>query len=193
MERINNYRSAIILGVVSLFLLLFAFYMMGLQPSNTKVKEQEAEISRINGFNQRIQGKVDEIKSTEDNNEDLQEATLASLPEGDHTDELVLDLKSIGESSYAQLRDIDFTLSEVIESDRSSGNQKVIFSNIKEVKMSAKLEGGYTEIRQWMKKLQELPRFISIDSFSFSQPYEKRDPGSILMATVSFTAYYYVE
>jgi type IV pilus assembly protein PilO len=167
--------------------------MMGLQPSSEKVKDQEAEITRITRLNELIQGKVDKIKSDEDSDEALQEAVSDSLPEGDHTDQLVLDLKSIGESSYAHLRDVGFTLSEMNENDRSSGRGEAIFSNIKEVKMSAKLEGGYTEIRQWMKQLQQLPRLVSIDSFSFSQPYEQRDPGSIFMANVSFTAYYYLE
>jgi type IV pilus assembly protein PilO len=193
MEQLNKYRSAIILGTVVLFLLLFAWYILGLQPSNEKVKDQETEMARITGMNNLIQGKIDELKEAEDSNKYLQEDAADSLPEGDHTDQLILDLKSIEESSYAQLRDIQFTLSEMTETDMPSGAQGAVFSNIKKVQMSAKLEGGYTEIRQWMKQLQQLPRMVSIDSFSFSQPYEQRNPGSILQANVAFTAYYYLQ
>lgn len=193
MELINKYRSEIIMGAVVLFLLLFAFYLLGLQPTITKIKDQEAEMTRISGLNTLIQGKVNDIKVPEGNNEEDQGLAAISLPEGDNTNQLILDLISIEESSYAQLSDIEFTLSEVDQSSPSSSVQGTVFSNVKEVQMSARLEGGYTEIRQWMKQLQQLPRLVTINSFSFSQPYEQRDPGSILMANVSFTAYYYTK
>jgi type IV pilus assembly protein PilO len=193
MELINKYRSAIMLGMVVLFLLLFAFYILGLQPTNAEIKDQEAEITRIDGLNTLIQGKVDEIKDAKDNNEALQEEVAQSLPAGDYTNQLILDLKGIGESTYAQVRDVEFTLSEGDQAGQSSGGLGAGFENVKEVKMSARVEGGYTEIRQWMKQLQQLPRLVSIDSFSFSQPYEQRNPGSILQANVAFTAYYYLQ
>src|SRR4051794_5376552 len=112
MELINKYRSAIILGAVVLFLLLFAFYLLGLQPTTSTIKDQEAEINRISGMNTLIQGKMDEIKVAEGNNEEAQGAAI-SLPEGDNTNQLILDLIGIEKSSYTQLSDIEFTLSEV--------------------------------------------------------------------------------
>lgn len=193
MEQLSKYRSEITLGMVVLFLLLFAWYILAVQPSNEKVNVQETEMARITGMNNLIQEKVDELKEAEEGNNALQEDTADSLPEEDRTDQLILDLKSIAGSSYAQLHDVQFTLSEMIESDQPSGSKTAMLSNIKEVKMSAKLMGGYMEIRQWMKQLQQLPRLITIDSFSFSQPYEQLDPGSILTANVSFTAYYYID
>ncbi|WP_136607110.1 type 4a pilus biogenesis protein PilO [Paenibacillus dokdonensis] len=106
--------------------------------------------------------------------------------------QLVLQLKKIQDKSFAKLTDIEFQLQESNQIALMTGKKPEDYSSVKEVKMKAVVEGGYNEIHAWMNQLQAAPRLVTIDSFSFQQPYEQRNPGSILTANISFTAYYTV-
>lgn len=79
MEQINKYRSPIVLGVLVLFLLLFAFFLLGFQPTTSKITEQESEMSQLEQQNRLIENKIQEFNtSTADNG--AQDELLAKLP-----------------------------------------------------------------------------------------------------------------
>lgn len=74
-----------------------------------------------------------------------------------------------------------------------TGSAEVSFPTVKQIKMTAVVEGTYSGIRQWMDELQALPRIVNVDSFNFQQSYEdrtKNNTESILTANVAFTAYF---
>lgn len=63
MEQINKYRSPIVLGVLILFLILFAFYMLGVQPLR-KISAQSSEISQLEKEAEVLQNKIYELKGS---------------------------------------------------------------------------------------------------------------------------------
>lgn len=193
MEQINKYRSAIVLGVLVLFLTLFAFFMLGVQPTNNKIELQNAEITQLEQQNGLIQNKINELKANGDTVNSEQAAALAALPNGDSSEQLIRDLQTIGINAQAELKDIGFTLSDVNEIGALVGEGELKYPAVKEIKMTGVVEGNYQQIHDWLKELNALPRLIKVDSFSLQLPYEQRSagsPGSDLTANVAFTAYY---
>lgn len=67
MEQINKYRSPIVLGVLVLFLLLFAFFLLGFQPTNSKIAEQESEMSQLEQQNSLMENKIEELNRSAEN------------------------------------------------------------------------------------------------------------------------------
>ncbi|AIQ26340.1 type 4a pilus biogenesis protein PilO [Paenibacillus sp. FSL H7-0737] len=195
MEQFNKYRSPIVLGVLILFLMLFAFYMLGVQPTNKEISAQNAEISQLQKEAEILQTKINELKSSATSLDSEQQELLAALPKGDDSEGLIDDLRAVGMSSQARLKDVSFILDEANSIQQMTGSAEVLFPTVKQIKMTAVIEGTYTGIRQWMEELQKLPRIVNIDSFNFQQSYEERSantPESILTANVAFTAYYEV-
>ncbi|MEK5435061.1 MULTISPECIES: type 4a pilus biogenesis protein PilO [Paenibacillus] len=195
MEQFNKYRSPIVLGVLILFLMLFAFYMLGVQPTNKEISAQNAEISQLEKEADILQTKINELKSSATSLDSEQQELLAALPKGDDSEGLIDDLREVGMSSQARLKDVSFILDEANPIQQMTGSAEVLFPTVKQVKMTAVVEGTYTSIRQWMDELQALARIVNVDSFNFQQSYEKRSkdsPESILTANVAFTAYYEV-
>ncbi|MGF7049499.1 type IV pilus assembly protein PilO [Paenibacillus sp. DS2015] len=191
METLNKHRNLIVMGTVILFLLLFAFYMLSLRPLTLQIEEQSMEMKQLGDQNQMIKAKVDELKAEDAAKDAMDSSKLHELlPDMDNSEQLLLDLSYIGNETYVELTDASFTLSDSNRVHLMSGSINPIFPDVKEVTIAAVLKGTYDEIRQWMTELQNLPRLVSVDSFSFQQPYEERDPGSILTANVSYTAYY---
>ncbi|NGM82341.1 type 4a pilus biogenesis protein PilO [Paenibacillus sp. 7124] len=194
MEQINKYRSPIVLGVLILFLMLLAFYLLGLQPASRKISEQEAQLAQLNEQNQLLQSQIDKLQSSSPGAEE-KESLLAQLPRGDNSEQLILDLRAIGTMTSARLKDISFTAGNTNPIQEMTGASTAAYPTVKALKMTAIVEGDYTSIRNWMKALQMLPRIINVDSFVFQRSSAK-NPGaaqsmnSILTATVSFTAYY---
>ncbi|MEK4292844.1 type 4a pilus biogenesis protein PilO [Paenibacillus sp. FSL R5-0914] len=195
MEQFNKYRSPIVLGVLILFLMLFAFYMLGVQPTNKEISAQNAEISQLEKEAEILQTKINELKSSATSLDSEQQELLAALPKGDDSEGLIDDLRAVGMSSQARLKDVSFILDEANPIQQMTGSAEVLFPTIKQIKMTAVVEGTYTSIRQWMEELQTLARIVNVDSFNFQQSYEERSkdsPESILTANVAFTAYYEV-
>ena len=195
MEQFNKYRSPIVLGVLILFLMLFAFYMLGVQPTNKEISAQNAEISQLGKEAEILQTKINELKSSATSLDSEQQELLAALPKGDDSEGLIDDLRAVGMSSQARLKDVSFILDEANPIQQMTGSAEVLFPTIKQIKMTAVVEGTYTSIRQWMEELQTLARIVNVDSFNFQQSYEERSkdsPESILTANVAFTAYYEV-
>lgn len=193
MEQFNKYRSPIVLGVLILFLMLFAFYMLGVQPTNKEISAQNAEISQLEKEAEILQTKINELKSSAASLDSEQQELLAALPKGDDSEGLIDDLREVGMSSQARLKDVSFILDEANPIQQMTGSAEVLFSTVKQIKMTAVVEGTYTSIRQWMDELQMLARIVNVDSFNFQQSYEERSansPESILTANVAFTAYY---
>lgn len=184
------------MGLLILFLLLFGFYMLGIRPVSSDITGQKAEISLLDQEQVLLQNKINELKSAEDATASGEEPALTAIPLGDSSEALILDLKSIGDNSHARLKDIGFSLSESSTVSAWTGIEANSAAGLNEIKMTAIVEGGYAEIHEWLKQLNDLPRVIAVDSFAFKQPYEfpaPLKPGSILTATVSFTAYYEAE
>jgi type IV pilus assembly protein PilO len=195
-EQINKYRSSIVLGLLVLFLILFAFYMFAIRPVNNDIALQNNEFSMLQQEKEILANKINELKSAEAGPDSSEDTALAAIPQGDDSEGLILDLKSIGNSSHARLKDIGFSLTETNGISAWTGIPSEATGSLKEIKMAAIVEGGYAEIHEWLKQLHDLPRIITVDSFSFQQPYEfptLTKPGSILTANVSFTAYYEAE
>ncbi|WP_339318607.1 type 4a pilus biogenesis protein PilO [Paenibacillus sp. FSL R10-2734] len=193
MEQFNKYRSPIVLGVLILFLMLFAFYMLGVQPTNKEISAQNAEISQLEKEAEILQTKINELKSDATSVDSEQQELLAALPKGDDSEGLIVDLWGVSTSSEARLKDVSFILDEANPIQQMTGSAEVLFPTVKQIKMTAVIEGTYTGIRQWMEDLQKLPRIVNVDSFNFQQSYEERSndsPESILTANVAFTAYF---
>ena len=193
MEQINKYRSGIVLGVLVLFLILFAFFMLGVEPSNHKIMLQQNEISQLEQQNALIQNKINELKANSGTMDSEQAAALAALPSGDSSEQIIRDLQAISTSAKAKLKDIGFTLSDTNQIGSMLGEPGPEYPTIKEIQMTGVVQGNYQQIHDWLSQLNSLPRLIKVDSFSFQLPYEQRsagNPGSILTANVAFTAYY---
>ncbi|WP_440960920.1 type 4a pilus biogenesis protein PilO [Paenibacillus nitricinens] len=193
MEQINKYRSPIVIGVLILFLMLFAFYMLGVQPTNKEISAQNAEVSQLEKEAEILQTKINELKSSATSVDSEQQELLAALPKGDDSEGLIVDLWGVSTSSEARLKDVSFILDEANPIQQMTGSAEVLFPTVKQIKMNAVIEGTYTGIRQWMDELQKLSRIVNVDSFNFQQSYEERSansPESILTANVAFTAYY---
>jgi type IV pilus assembly protein PilO len=193
MEQINKYRSPIVLGVLILFLILFAFYMLGVQPTNKEISAQSSEISQLEKEAEVLQNKINELKGSGNEGDLEQKELLGELPKGDDSEGLIVDLREVSTSSQARLKDLSFVLDEANPIQQMTGSAEVSFPTVKQIKMTAVVEGTYSGIRQWMDELQALPRIVNVDSFNFQQSYEdrtKNNTESILTANVAFTAYY---
>ncbi|OMD81349.1 type 4a pilus biogenesis protein PilO [Paenibacillus odorifer] len=193
MEQINKYRSPIVLGVLILFLILFAFYMLGVQPTNKEISAQSSEISQLEKEAEMLQTKINELKGSGNEGDLEQKELLGELPKGDDSEGLIVDLREVSTSSQARLKDLSFVLDEANPIQQMTGSAEVSFPTVKQIKMTAVVEGTYSGIRQWMDEIQALPRIVNVDSFNFQQSYEdrtKNNTESILTANVAFTAYF---
>ena len=193
MEQINKYRNPIVLGVLILFLMLFAFYMLGVQPTNKEVSLQNAEIEQLEKVTDILQTKINELKDNSTSIDSQQQELLAALPKGEDSEGLIDALQSVGTLTHTRLKDISFVLDEANPIQQMTGAQEMLFPTVKQIKMTAVVEGTYTSIREWMNELQTLPRIVNVDSFNFQRSYEAPAAGrpeSILTANISFTAYY---
>ncbi|NQX47226.1 type 4a pilus biogenesis protein PilO [Paenibacillus tritici] len=192
MEPINKYRSPITLGVLILFLLLFAFFMLGLQPGSREIKDQESQLSQLNEQNSLLESKIEERKN--DTAQEAEEAALlAQLPKGDHSEQMILDLRSIGSVTGAKLKDVSFSVGEENPIQQMTGSSTVAYPTVKQLTMTAVVEGDYAGICSWLHALQQLPRIVNVDSLTFQRSSDGGATGStssIITANVSFTAYF---
>lgn len=193
MEQFNKYRSPIVLGVLIMFLMLFAFYILAVQPTNKDIALQKAEIEQLEKETDILQTKINELKNNSASIDPEQQELLAALPKGDDSEGLIDALRSVDMLTHTRLKDISFVLDEANPIQQMTGAQELLFPTVKQIKMTAVVEGTYTGIREWMNELQTLPRIVNVDMFNFQQSYEERAEGgseNILTANVSFTAYY---
>ncbi|WP_342563283.1 type 4a pilus biogenesis protein PilO [Paenibacillus sp. FSL R7-0345] len=196
MEQINKYRSPIVMGMLILFLILLAFYMLAIRPVSSDIAMQNSELSLLERERSVLENKINELQTAGDNLTSDEETLLAAIPLGDGNEALINDLKAIGSSSHARLKDIGFSLTGTSTASTWAGVPATSAAGLQEIKMTAVVEGGYIEIHEWLKQLNKMPRLITVDSFAFQQPYEfptAQKPGSILTANVAFTAYYQVD
>lgn len=189
MEMIQKHRNLLLPVAVLLFLLLFAFYMLAVRPAANEASSQQEEITALEQENSLMQKKVSELKGSGENTPEM-EKIREYLPSSENTEQLILDFTQLNQKASVLLRDVQFTLPESNLIRTTLSKDKSPFPTVREVKMNATLEGNYTQIKTWMSELQKLKRLIAIDSFNFQKPYETQAPGSIIKATVSFTAYY---
>jgi type IV pilus assembly protein PilO len=68
-----------------------------------------------------------------------------------------------------------------------------VYPTVKQLNMTAVVEGDYAGVNSWLLALQSLPRIVNVDSFTFQRSSAGGDgqgsPG-IITANVSFTAYF---
>lgn len=192
MEQINKYRSPITLGVLILFLLLFAFFMLGLQPTSREIKDQESQLSQLNEQNSLLENKIDERKN--DTSQQAEEAALlVQLPKGDSSEQMILDLRSIGSVTGTKLKDVSFSVGEQNPIQVMTGSSTALYPTVKQLNMTAVVEGDYAGISSWLLALQLLPRIVNVDSLTFQRPVGGSGTGgtsSIITANVAFTAYF---
>ncbi|CAH1209491.1 hypothetical protein PAECIP111892_03227 [Paenibacillus auburnensis] len=192
MEQINKYRSPIVLGLLILFLLLFAFFMLGVRPANQEIRDQESELSQLNEQNDLLQSKIDERKS--DTSQDAEEAALlAQLPKGDNSEQLILDLRAIGSVTGTRLKDVSFSVGDQNPIQVMTGSSTAVYPTVKQLNMTAVVEGDYDGVSSWLLALQSLPRIVNVDSLSFQRSTEggsTQGSSGIITANVSFTAYF---
>ncbi|MEK4849553.1 type 4a pilus biogenesis protein PilO [Paenibacillus sp. FSL H7-0756] len=192
MEQINKYRSPITLGVLILFLLLFAFFMLGLQPTSRTVKDQESELSQLNEQNSLLESKINERKN--DTSQQAEEAALLTqLPKGDNSEQMILDLRSIGSVSGAKLKDVNFSIGQENPIQTMTGSGTAVYPAVKPLTMTAVVEGDYSSISKWLLALQQLPRVVNVDTLTFQRSSDGGGAGGsskIITANVSFTAYF---
>lgn len=189
MERINKYRSVIVLALLLGFVLLFAFYWLGLSRTIERLDEQSQEMVQIEGEKQLLQNKLDEMKG--EAGQEQVDPEWDALPKNDMADELILDLRTVTARSGATLKSIDFNLTSENELHLMLHEQEAVYPYIQEIKMNANLEGTLSQIESWMEELESLPRLMKVDSFAFQHRSESgsiEDP--VLTATFIFTSYY---
>ncbi|GIP41934.1 hypothetical protein J45TS6_03930 [Paenibacillus sp. J45TS6] len=190
MERINKYRSVIVLALLLGFVLVFAFYWLGLSPTIDKLDEQSQELVQIEGEKQLLQNKLDEMKGNVEGQDSI-DPEWDALPQNDMADQLILDIRAVTARSEATLKAIDFNLTGGNELHLMFNEQETMYPRVHEIKMNADLEGTLSQIESFMKELESLPRLMKVDSFAFQHRSESgsiADP--ILTATLVFTSYY---
>ncbi|MDN4617460.1 type II secretion system protein GspM [Paenibacillus sp. PsM32] len=186
MEQLNKYRNVILLGIILLFVILLAFYMWVLYPLSQKSEQYDVQLNQMQQEYNLIQTKIAQLKGSQPT--DAQQAIQAAIPATVASEKLLIQLQQVDQTSYARITDIEFV--NVDNNNSGDITAENLGVNVGQIRMNAELEGGYTEIREWMNQLQKLPRLITVDSFSFQQPYTPGKSGPILTANVSFTAYY---
>lgn len=189
MEQINKNRQAIVLVLLLMFLLLLGFYRLAFMPEADKVSAQQREIGSLRAENDAAMERITRLR-TEALDEGESEL-LAALPAGDGAEQLIAELKAVSDRTGAKLKDITFTDSEL--STPASFQSQADIRLLRELRVSAVIEGDYGEIHRWLESLNGLSRTVTVTAFSFQQPYEIRtelNPGSLFPANISFTAYY---
>nr|WP_254075551.1 type 4a pilus biogenesis protein PilO [Paenibacillus tritici] len=166
--------------------------MLGLQPGSREIKDQESQLSQLNEQNSLLESKIEERKN--DTAQEAEEAALlAQLPKGDHSEQMILDLRSIGSVTGAKLKDVSFSVGEENPIQQMTGSSTVAYPTVKQLTMTAVVEGDYAGICSWLHALQQLPRIVNVDSLTFQRSSDGGATGStssIITANVSFTAYF---
>lgn len=187
MEQLTKSRPAMLLGLSLLFLILLAVYMLGVRPLSERSAEYDQNIAQMQQENNLLQQKVIELKS----NAASEETVIQAVPSADQSEQLLLSLQQVGQKSNARLTDIAFaTKNAATDTTATSPDAQSLQIPGGQLQMSAQVEGGYTEIKNWLREVQKLPRLITVDSFSFDEPYQASKATPFITAKVVFTAYY---
>lgn len=183
-----NKRSLGLLGVVLLFLLLLLQVMYMLKPEGDKVSDQKDQIATL-----RKQAALLTNKSAEKERDDSRYSdspVQEALPLSDNTEQLLLDLKDISQSSVVTLQSASFTLSDSNGLQSLLGGEQTPYPTVREIKASVEIAGTYGHLLDWIDALQKLNRLINVDSFVLNQPRLASDLYKPQSVNVNFTAYY---
>lgn len=190
MDLLSKNRNAVVLGMVLLFLVLLLAYLLSVNPKAKLVDERKADLDRVTSQNELIRNKIAQIKAEQSNEAMDPSEVSALLPNTDKSEQMLLDLSRISQDTLVDLESAAFTSLESNRIAAMTGNPELLFPGVRELAVSAVVSGTYKEIRSWLDELQGVERMIVVDGFSFQQPYEFGEPGSLLKANVTFTAYY---
>jgi len=182
MEQLNKYRSSIILGLALLFIILLAVYMLVVRPLGEQTDTYTQNITELQQEGQLLQTRIAELQSHQTGNA----AVTTAVPDQDASEQLLTALEQVSNKSRTRLANIEFQ--QILPGDAGNSVGVPVGIQAGQVQMNAEIEGGYAQIHEWMNQLQKMPRLVTIDSFSFEQPYQP-----ILTAKVTFTAYYTVQ
>ncbi|MCC3374610.1 type 4a pilus biogenesis protein PilO [Cohnella sp. REN36] len=188
MEALTDKRKLIFIAVVLLFLLLLGGYLTFLQPLNASLSDQKDEIDRLNG-----QIRILTDKAAEKNREAgsfSQADVQAALPLSDNTEQLLLDLQTIGRGADVELLGSTFSTAETNQLQTMFGMKTSPYPSVKELKASVVLQGKYEQLLDWIDRLQRLPRLVSVDAFSLAKPSSEADAQKPITLNLNFTVYY---
>lgn len=188
MQRILNNRQGIVLGITGLFLLILAFYMLAIKPKVELWNTQENEIASLNQQNALLQSKIDERDQESQDDSLTEEAIAAALPPNADAEQLILDIKQIGEQASVRLSDATFAYGGESETMAGTPISQILNANgLNTVYVTVNVEGNYTQLRTWIDLVQKTDRVTTVDSIAFQQPAQ---PNTLLAATITFTASY---
>lgn len=190
MENLQQKRPFLWVIIIALFLALFAFFMLGVRPMSDKIATQEKEINQLQQEHDLMQVKVLQIQASNEN-DDSQEEIEKQLPVFDNSEQVIRDLNMIGKKTKTDLVDVEFKLSETNKINELMGTENPIYEGVREVKMTASLEGTYKGIYTWFDEIEKLPRVMTVNAYDFEKPFESDTKGSQISANVTFTAYFY--
>ncbi|WP_308637903.1 type 4a pilus biogenesis protein PilO [Paenibacillus silvisoli] len=198
MQQLSKNRSAAVLLIALLFLILFAVYTYILQPTNSKITDQQTEIERLDSQFKLLSTKLAEKKQASD---DLsKESVQKALPLWDNTEQLLLDLQTIESTTGAETLTATFTPDASDAQSGNAGDEGTAASensqsdspygpNVKQLKVASVIKGSYSSILQYVEELQKLSRLITIDSFDVAKP-SGNDTNKPLSANIVYTAYF---
>ncbi|OWA36223.1 hypothetical protein B9G55_10270 [Saccharibacillus sp. O16] len=190
MQRILNNRQGVILGITGLFLLILLFYVLAIRPKAELWKSQDVEIASLQQQNDLLQSKIEE-RTQEESSSMTPENVAAALPPDPDAEQLILDIKRIGEQASSSVRLSDATFSyeggSAAPESTTAISQALSANGLRTVYVTVNVEGNYSQIRSWINQLQQTKRVTTVDSISFQQSIQ---PNQLLSATITFTASY---
>lgn len=188
MQRILNNRQGVILGITGLFLLILVFYVLAIRPKAELWNTQDLEITSLQQQNALLQSKLDE-RTQEQSGSMTDENIKAALPPGPDAEQLILDMKRIGEQASVRLSDATFSYGkDTADANSATAISKALSAaGLGTVYVTVNVEGNYMQLRSWIDLLQKTERVTTVDAISFQQSAQ---PNQLLSATITFTASY---
>ncbi|RED61700.1 type 4a pilus biogenesis protein PilO [Cohnella lupini] len=188
MESLHKSRPLILLVMAMCFLLLLLFYVYAIRPSDRKIAEKNDELARLDKQVELVLQKTEEKNETK--SEYSQESVQAALPLSDNTEQMLLDLNSLGKSNGVSLENVTVSMQEGNGLQAMTGDTESPFPAVNELKISVALQGTYPSIVNWIAQLQRLPRLLVIDSFDLNKPKTEEALPKPISVNLMFTAYY---
>jgi Tfp pilus assembly protein PilO len=186
MEANNKNQSLITIGLLMAFVILLGFYMFKVKPSNENITVQKDELVRLHNQTELISKKMAEKQASAA--ESSQDTVQAALPLWDNSEQLLLDLNRISESTGVVLRGATFSTSDSNQLQTYIGGQASPFPSVHELLTAVVLEGKYDAIMKWFEQLQKLDRLTVINSFNLDQSTSALQ--KTIIVNLSFTAYF---
>ncbi|WP_424766780.1 hypothetical protein [Paenibacillus sp. sgz302251] len=169
------------LAVIGMFLVLLVVYFALLQPSFNQLSEKKDEVAGLRDQAHLIERALGNKIEKGLLSDELQ----AALPLWDNSEQLVVSMKEIAQSSQTKLSSMSFSISDSNQIQALVGGTEPLYPDVKEIKAQVIVQGSYDQIRSWLVQVQNLPRLIVIDSVRYSMAVS-----GTVAAEISFTGYF---